>query len=353
LKNDVYPGVSASSQFGRRPRFACAPLALAAVLCAPALAGAVVIKDNLYGVKALSATEVWTVGNFGSIYHTSDAGKTWEARESGTKSPLFAVDFADRTHGWAVGKESLILHTADGGRTWKPQRSPVSREKPLFGLEVIDPETVWVVGDWGAVAVTRDGGATWEDRSLAEDVVLYDVAFPDPTHGFIVGEFGTLLATTDGGATWEKREVGVGKTLFGVGFSSAERGWAVGMDGLILQTRDGGRSWTVQRGGGGSELLEDVGFMETLRNPGFYDVSVAGQFGIVIGDTGTLLTSADGGSTWSQHELPEKQRLTWMRSVSLDAEGHGFVVGAGGFRAAIDGGKLALPDGEPAATPVR
>lgn len=349
----MYPRVPGWLQNGRRGRLACATFILVTPFLSPALASAILIKDNLYGVKALSRAEVWTVGNFGSIYHTSDAGRTWEARESGTKNPLFAIDFADPEQGWAVGKESLVLHTTDGGRTWKPQATPVSREKPLFGLDVIDRQTVWVVGDWGAVAVTHDGGATWEDRSLADDVVLYDVVFPDPTHGFIAGEFGTLLATTDGGTTWEKRDVGVERTLFGIGFSSAESGWAVGMDGLILRTRDGGRSWTAQRGGGGTEALEELGFMDTLRNPGFYDVSVVGQFGIVIGDTGTLLTTADGGETWSQHQLPEKQRLTWMRGVSLDSAGYGFVVGAGGFRAAIDGGKLVLPEAEPATASAR
>src|SRR5439155_206288 len=77
---------------------------VAGVLALPAGARAVVVKDNLYGVKAMSASEAWAVGNFGSIYHTTGAGKTWEARASGTKVPLFAVDFADAEHGWIVGK---------------------------------------------------------------------------------------------------------------------------------------------------------------------------------------------------------------------------------------------------------
>src|SRR5437867_6029504 len=103
---------------------------VAATLALPAVAGALV-KDNLYGVKAMSATEAWIVGNFGAIYHTADAGKTWVARESGTKLPLFAVDFAPggqeqgKEQGWVVGKSSLILHTADGGKVWKPQKSAI------------------------------------------------------------------------------------------------------------------------------------------------------------------------------------------------------------------------------------
>src|SRR5262245_44410732 len=106
-----------------------------ATLALPAAARALV-KDNLYGVKATSATEAWTVGNFGAIYHTTDAGKTWVARESGTKQPLFAVDFAPGAadQGWIVGKSSLILHTADGGKVWKPQKSAIPPEKHLFNV---------------------------------------------------------------------------------------------------------------------------------------------------------------------------------------------------------------------------
>ena len=310
----------------------------------PGSARALVVKDNLFGVKAMSASEVWAVGNFGSIYHTADAGKTWEARESGTKVPLFAVDFADAAHGWIVGKSSTILATTDGGKTWKPEKSAIPPEKHLFNLKAIDARTVWVVGDWGAMATTHDGGVTWVDRSLAEDVVLYAVSFPDAQHGFVAGEFGTLLATADGGQSWEKRQVGTEKTLFGVSFATPEKGWAVGIDGLILRTRDGGQTWEVQHGARELGSLEELGFLETLKNPGLYGVSMAGQNGVVVGDTGTLMTTADGGENWTARELPEKQRLVWLRGVSLLPGGSaGFAVGAGGFMAAIDHGQIVLP----------
>jgi len=98
---------------GVRSLVALASFLAAIVFTIAADAGA--IRDNLYGVKAISPTEAWVVGNFGSIYHTTDAGKTWAAHDSGTKVPLFAVDFAPGAkEGWAVGKGSLILHTADG-----------------------------------------------------------------------------------------------------------------------------------------------------------------------------------------------------------------------------------------------
>src|SRR5213592_161240 len=132
---------------GRGRHVAVLASIVAGVLALPAGARAVVVKDNLYGVKAMSASEAWAVGNFGSIYHTTDAGKTWEPRESGTKVPLFGVDFADTQHGWIVGKGSLILHTADGGRTWARQKSAIPPEKHLFNLDAIDANTAWAVGD--------------------------------------------------------------------------------------------------------------------------------------------------------------------------------------------------------------
>lgn len=330
----------------KRLRRRCAPaLALLVVALAfPSAADALVVKDNLFGVKTIAPAEAWAVGNFGSIYYTKDGGKRWELRESGTRVPLFGVDFADAQHGWIVGKSSTILATTDGGKTWKAQKSVIPDDKHLFNVHVVDANTVWVVGDWGAIAVTHDGGATWQDRSLDEDVVLYDLSFPDAQHGFISGEFGTVLSTSDGGETWSQQKLEAGKTLFGIGFSTPEKGWAVGIDGLVVRTRDGAKTWEVQRGRAGMEDLEALGFMETLKNPALYDVQFAGQYGVIVGDTGMILTSADGGETWTARTLPEKQRLVWMRAASLVPGTHGFVVGSGGFAATLDHDQVTLPN---------
>ena len=306
-------------------------------------ASGAVLRDNLYDVKAVDGHEAWAVGNFGAIYHTADAGKTWQPRDSGTKAPLFGVDFAGRNDGWVVGKSALILHTKDAGATWTRQTSPIGSQKPLFKVRALDARTAWAVGDWGAVTVTHDGGETWEDRSLTDDVVLYDVSFPDAQHGFVAGEYGTLLATDDGGATWTKRPVGTEKTLFGVSFSTPRQGWVVGIDGLVLRTRDGGGTWEVQRGSVAAGSIEELGFLEALKNPGLYGVQVAGRYGVVTGDTGMVLTSTDGGETWVRHELPGKQQLVWLRAVSLGDGPEGFVVGGNGFTARIEQDRVVLP----------
>ncbi len=338
---------------------------VAALLLAnlPPVASAALIRDHLYGVRALSASEAWAVGNFGSIYHTTDGGKTWDPRESGTRAPLFSVDFADAKQGWAVGKAATILHTADGGATWKAQKAAIPGEKHLFKVQAIDARTAWAVGDWGAITMTHDGGEHWEDRSLGvisvdvaespgrttetitDDIILFDLSFPDAQHGYIGAEFGTVLVTADGGEHWQRRSTGTDKTLFGLHFATPERGWAVGIDGLLLHTRDGAHTWEVQRGRTEVEALEELGFLDALKNPGLYAVKVAGQYGVVVGDTGTLLVSANGGETWSRLVLPEKNRLAWLRDVSLLPGTHGFAVGAAGFSALVDHDQVTLPGG--------
>jgi photosystem II stability/assembly factor-like uncharacterized protein len=328
-----------------------------------ATAHAALLRDHLYGVKALSQSEAWAVGNYGAIYHTTTGGKSWEARESGTKNPLFSIDFGDAQHGWAVGKSGEIRATIDGGRTWTRQQSPLDASKHFFKVRAVDARTVWAVGDWGAVAATTDGGGTWEDRSLPklrvlaseradreenlvlEDVVLYDVAWPDAQHGYIAGEFGTVLATADGGATWVKRQLPTDKTLFGMAFASAQEGWVVGIDGLVLHTPDAGRTWTVQHGNPEPATIDELAFNDALKNPGMYAIAVVGRTGIAVGDTGTILLSTDGGGTWSRRVLPDRERFSWLRDVSLVQGDRGVLVGAKGISGAVSGSEVTLADG--------
>jgi len=265
---------------------------------------AAVMRDHLYGVKALSATDAWAVGNYGAIYHTQNAGQTWEARDSGTKVPLFSVDFADGQHGWTVGKSSEILATTDGGKTWAQQKSPLDASKHLFKVRAIDARTVWAVGDWGAIVVTTDGGASWIKRKL-------------PTE----------------------------KTIFGIYFASVSEGWAVGIDGLVLHTADAGVSWTVQHGNADPATIDELAFNDALKNPGMYSVAVVGKTGVVVGDTGTVLLSSDGGRTWARRVLPDRERYSWMRDVSLVAGDRGVIVGAKGLSGSIQGGEITLADG--------
>ena len=300
--------------------------------------GGVRITDSLYGTRFLDAQNGWTVGGFGTIFHTTDGGATWHLQMSHTVEQLFSVDFVDLQHGWVVGRTGIILHTADGGETW--ERQSTGSDKHLFKVAALDPQHAWAIGDWGVLLTTHDGGTTWENRSLSRDVILNSMAWSDPRHGWIVGEAGTILATGDGGSTWTDQKSGVEKTLFGVSFTDARHGWAVGLDGLILRTADGGQTWQVQHGDTEVSALDQVGVKEARDNPSLYDVAVAGRYGYAVGDNGSVFASEDGGQTWQRKDVPVETNLRWIRAVSLVSGTHGLLVGANGLTMGIAADQL-------------
>jgi len=65
------PRLRTDRHAGRRRPASLALAVLVAAMASSPCAGAVLVKDNLYGVKALGPSEAWAVGNFGSIYHTA------------------------------------------------------------------------------------------------------------------------------------------------------------------------------------------------------------------------------------------------------------------------------------------
>lgn len=301
------------------------------------------IVENLYDTELLDGGIGWAVGAFGAIYKTADGGRHWTAQKTPTVAYLFSVDFRSRERGVAVGKDGTILSTSDGGATWRQR--PSGTDRNLFGVAFSSPKDVWAVGDWGAVLVSHDAGETWTDRSLSEDIVLTSVAWADSEHGLLAGEFGTVRVTSDGGASFRKASVGTEKTFFGAAYPKPGEMWVVGIDGLVLGSRDGGKSWERKHGRLESGSLEQLGFMEALRNPGLYDVAFAGRYGYVVGDVGKVLVTSDHGETWVERSLPAQMSLLWIRGVDAAAGGHALAVGANGLTARLEKGEVRLEGG--------
>jgi len=70
----------------------------------------------------------WVAGNPGSrVWHSADAGATWQSYPTGQSLPITALTFVDDEHGWATTTLGGILATSDGGRTWRKQRGARQR----------------------------------------------------------------------------------------------------------------------------------------------------------------------------------------------------------------------------------
>ena len=109
----------------------------------------------------------------------------------------------------------------------------------------------------------------------------------------VVGERGTILRSSAEAGNWQRIPAPTRATLTAIAFAPAEgprRGWAVGHDALILTTIDGGRTWTKQFQG---ENLQDS-FLDVL--------ALDAERAFVVGSFALMLATTDGGRTWDRRK---------------------------------------------------
>ncbi len=154
-----------------------------------------------------------------------------------------------------------------------------------------------VVAQEPAVSTADPLNQPVEVLPLAEHAVLLDIARAGDRY-VAVGERGHVLLSTDGNAWTQSTRVPLRSTLTAVAAVGSEV-WAVGHDGVILHSADAGDSWTVQRHdpwqqapeGEEHELRQGVPLLDVV----FTDA----MHGIAIGAYSLLLTTTDGGKSWT------------------------------------------------------
>jgi photosystem II stability/assembly factor-like uncharacterized protein len=257
-------------------------------------------RDKFYDVFMTDVNNIWVVGQYGLILHSSDQGSTWQPQRSTTTEDLYAVEFLDNDTGWVVGAFGTIVHTSDGGKTWEKQQG--GTENHLYALNFIDEREGWAVGYYGTVIHTMDGGNRWEDRSTGLDVNLNAVSFINRNEGWTGGEFGTILHTTTGGTAWEDQTTGR-RSIFGIHFTDAQHGLAVGLLGTMLSTSNGGNNW----------ISEESGTVNT-----FFDIVVDRDTAFSVGEKGTVVRTLMGedGSCLKSVSVPVETNQ-WLAGLCL------------------------------------
>lgn len=288
-------------------------------------------RDNFYDVT-IGRESAWIVGYYGTILRSRDRGLTWELQHSKTTEALFRVRFIDDKAGWISGSYGTILHTRDGGASWQLQQTPV--QEHLFGLHFIDVRRGWAVGSRGTVLATEDGGTTWHDRSVGDDVILNDVHFTDAEQGWAVGEFGRIYRSRDGGRRWEREtspiEVppvsGESRNLFRL-FVDGRSSWAFGLDGVILTNRNG--QWQV------------VDHRSPTADPAsryhLFAAAAVGGGKWAVGERGTILMLPENAGRWSRADF-QTPPVT-LNGIAFGTDGLGLIVGNRGviLRSADEG----------------
>ena len=231
------------------------------------------------------------------VAQISFAQQGWINRSKPGCSALVSVYFANEDIGWAVSLfsygrlyKSHILKTSDGGMTWTQQNSEAL--DPLFDIYFTNDMEGITVGSGGKIFRTTDAGENWVQQSSGTVLSLNSICSIDANNIWVVGggeniwaaDTTIILHSTDGGVSWVEQASSNLKSLFDVHFINSEFGITVGNGGTILNTTNGGSTW-ISQNGGTSQALYSVSILNTT------DV-------IVVGDSGTILKSSNGGITW-------------------------------------------------------
>ncbi len=303
--------------------------------------------ENLNDIIFNSSTSAVIVGTNGTILKSDNTGFSWSPASVSHTIEIRAVDFMDNNNGFAIGQPatdnssgfnkfySELLTTDDGGLSWSKD---TIREVNAYDLQVVNASTLYTSGfptleppgfcttptcPFKTLLRSQDAGANWSrvDARANNTTVngIYGIDFFSAEVGYAVGEGGRIVKTTDTGVTWtDVSPAGSpGRVFNKIKFPIEATGYAVsteGDSGAVWRSTNSGQTWT-----------KILAAPHPLKNLYFSSTNS----GIVVGDSGTIFTTFNGGGEWDQDTLPNNEK-TNLSAVAFANDSLGFIVGSEG-----------------------
>ncbi len=187
---------------------------------------------RLYAVHAVSAGDVFAVGDGGTILRRHDTA--WTALPSGTTHNLRGVWGASASDVWAVGEAGTVLHFT--GSTWDPV--PGVSTTDINAIWGSGPSDIWAVGP---SRVFHYNGTAWSSITIVG--ALLSVSGTGPSDVWIAGETSYTHHYT---GSWATVIPGTGSTdFYAILAISANNVWATGpVTAKETVNFTGGANWT-------------------------------------------------------------------------------------------------------------
>ena len=257
----------------------------------------------------------------GSIYSTSDSGKSWNYIYS-TNQPIrgFNLQFVDSLNGFVQG--DYLLATSDGGKTWTLRGSAIN----ALYFQFINPSTGFYFALNKGIFITHDGGNSWVPGLpvTANTATLnqrYPFYFLDSLRGFSMMN-GSFYTTSDGGVNWNIQSNMTGVDFMGflkMQFLDTMTGYC-GTSGGLLKTTNGGKNWincfstTAAEGGFSIPRFFDTNNGYLMTTNGIYKTTNGGQ------NWSTSCRIATGSTFYSVYFLDMK--TGWACTYNTSAGGY-------------------------------
>jgi photosystem II stability/assembly factor-like uncharacterized protein len=225
----------------------------------------------------------------GDIMATADGGATWtkQYRSPDDTHPLHGLACTDdAVHCFAVSDADQVLATTDGGTHWTIQGAGGDTD----GMKAIAcpaSGTCVAVGAYGNTLYTTDGtNWTWQNQSTSlTEVNLTGISCVDASDCTAVSSTGDTLTTTNGGQTWSLTPSASAGSVAWNSISCTTK-QSDGSSGTAKCVEAGSVSWQNHYGGG---YTGNNGTVSTTPNrvscPNTLDCFAVGDGGAIIATT--------------------------------------------------------------------
>lgn len=205
------------------------------------------VLPNLKSIHAVSNTEIYAVGEWGTILLNNTGGDAWVGQDFPYRDNLNAVHASDAQHIIMVG-DAGKLYTNTGTGVWSPRITNTTEN--LNDVVVVrtggdsEPGYAYAVGDNGTVLYSEWDtdypgvafGSAWTTLpKLAgnlHSVCAVDTVSPAGIIIFIVGDNGRVYSN-ESGTFVSIGQAGRG-TLRGIYMSAVDKGWVCGDNGSLF-----------------------------------------------------------------------------------------------------------------------
>lgn len=195
-----------------------------------------------------NADRIFVGGANGSLFYSSDNGKTWnDAGTNSTQDVSAIIHNNNEVYAFNTADSSL-LHSSDKGNSWTLKKLPANsiltakiytdngnkkytffaggngiyysenftdwfiaaenlniKTSTLYSIEGIDSDKLYAVGEKGLLLRYEGGGTNWSLINPLTDKNLYDIALSADGKDIIaIGEKGTAIYSEDNGNSWQK-----------------------------------------------------------------------------------------------------------------------------------------------------
>lgn len=216
-------------------------------------------NDNLNVLTDISVYDsvfIWTVTYNGNLWHSSNAGSSWEIDSTGINQ-IWKIHFTNSNNGYLMADDKIYF-SSDAGESWTLSLEPESFN--FRDMSFLNDSVGFVVGfdlDSSKVFKTTNSGLNWSvvfDSANADlGVSLGEISILDAQNVWLL-RTNVLYKTTNLGETWETiyySNITVGFTFLEINMFNDSTGMlgenfdSIVSEGRLWETSDGGYSWQI------------------------------------------------------------------------------------------------------------